>query len=114
MSYLYGITKAYDIDKARRRSRYFEDQSERDLREANEALKKDIDQQSYHGKTWACVDLLFRNYIGDGEQASVVTSADLADMYEKAGYKVEIQELFDAVDDDVKGYRVAVSWEEQE
>ena len=44
MSYLYGLTKAYDIDKARRRSRYFEDQSERDLWKANEILKKEIDQ----------------------------------------------------------------------
>lgn len=112
MSYLYGLTKAYDITEARKRSKYFKDQSERDLREANEALKKDIDQQSYCGETWACVDLLFRNYIRDGEQASVVTSVDLADMYEEAGYKVEIRALYDAVDDDVKGYRVAVSWEE--
>lgn len=112
MAYLYGLTKAYDINEARRRARYFEEQSERNLWEANEALKKDIDQQSYRGETWACVDLLFKNYMGDGEQASIVTSADLADMYRDAGYKVDIKELFDSVDDDVKGYRVEVSWEE--
>lgn len=109
MSYLYGLTKAYDIDKARRRSRYFEDQSERDLWKANEILKKEIDQWSYTGHTWASVDIDFSTY---GEQVGYVTSVDLADMYREAGYKVFIKELFNSVDDKVKGYRVEVSWEE--
>ena len=109
MAYLYGLTEAYDINEARRRARYFEEQSERDLWKANETLKKDIDQQSYKGETWACVDIVFSIY---GEQGGFVTSVDLADMYREVGYKVFIKELFDSVDDDVKGYRVEVSWEE--
>ena len=109
MAYLYGLTKAYDINEARRRARYFEEQSERDLWKANEALKKDIDQQSYRGETWACADIDFSTY---GEQGSFVTSVDLADIYREVGYKVNIKELFNSADDDVKGYRVEVSWEE--
>lgn len=109
MSYLYGLIHPYNISEARRRSSFFADQSERDLQRANEILRKEIDQWSYTGYTWASVDIDFSTY---GEQGSYVTSADLADMYREAGYKVFIKELFNSVDDKVKGYRVEVSWEE--
>lgn len=109
IGYLYGLTEAYDIDKARRRSRYFEDQSERDLWKANEILKNEIDKWSYSGHTEASIDIDFPTY---GEPGTQVITADLVDMYAEAGYKVRTQSLSNTIDNSTAGFRVTVSWEE--
>lgn len=108
MSYLYGLTKAYDITKARRRSKYFADESERDLWEVNERLKREIDRCSYSGWTWACVDISLKN----GESANQVTASDLASMYSEAGYKTRIMPLYNGYGELQKAFRLIVEWEE--
>ena len=112
MAYMYGLTKAYDINEARRRVKYFADQSERDLWMANAILKDEIDKCSYSGYTEASIDIDFYRYCG--EWAAEATAADLVDMYRDAGYKVEITPLLCAYTGDKTAYRITVSWEEQE
>ena len=109
MSYLYGLTKAYDINKARERSRYFADQSELDLYNANEELKKSIEEWSGIGESFGSVDIIISPF--RTEQGAYVTATDLAEMYRDSQYKVTVDEIFNSSDCKVAGYRVTVRWE---